>query len=1503
MFQNDDLLNHLQTSSSIKAQALVVGEWNLNIADNIFKVGNYRYRPTSTGQYKTLANSFDEYDQGNFYTNATDAHVSIDAGVTNEDVPIVFTKTKDKEKLLYSLDECFNRFRPRSGINKLRFFDNHFLSNPNPDMAKRPRFYLADPEDKFKYWTSYRTEDGERGISNITIGNSYHIDDAVPFVVYKDKVPTNRIIVKMQTGVGSIDLGSLSTDSGSFADPFYGQSNQRTPKRWKLQYLDGINWVDAIKFDENSLKSSGDPIIGPDGYVEVAYGLIVPKEYSSIFIEAEEFPSADLLPTESITGYAYLIRQNSNDIGEYHIWTGSEYATFAARYGWYLNESDVTSRLGYVKSLTSPPQYRDNSSRINYREFMYVDGLRIVVDTMNKFDSTFDLIELSPRLSVDLSDRVTNYSVTKVASDLGMSGLPVSQLLASTGNLEIFDYDQSFNYNNSDSIISKYVNNSLQIKFYEEILDVSGYNYFVPIKTLYSEGFPEQKSSERKVSMSLRDMFFYFESMAAPQMLLRDISVSSAVSILLDSIGFSNYLFKRVPGESESIIPFFFIQQDQTIAQVLNDIAMSTQTAMFFDEYNNFVMMSREYMLPSKGERSTDMVLYGSPESGNMSNIIDLSSQTNSVFNDGKIVYTERSIQRNYGTLDSAQSLDIDKNWTYKISELWNLPADPDTTPDHSGNAGTHEYALSAVPLNTTLTADIPVVVDGKIKNNIIDFGENISWVGNRYKGYFYANGEVIKYDAVQFSIPGIQQMDVPSELLDGSNVWISSVQEYQKYFSKVPFNGKIYRTGLVRIYSEPNYEVVDGVTKIKNGKVVKHGRGQFGTDIVSHNAGLDPYWTNDANIYGCIMDSEYLFDPAKKTTTVQGISSSGKTFYTPDISALKVNQVVKLLGGTGALHATETTRILTINPVKHPTTLKYSFTVDNTPVTDLLNATISVTIDTLVEVGAAGADTLGLSKKTTRNGIMKTFLSSINIPDSDITKYSNAIPGSIQSSALIVNGPSLTNSYNPISLISYVNKSLDGFSNKFKHFGTRMRIIGRMENSNFKNQTPNGASAYLSAISSQTNTATDIDAASGGLGVLVNPKTNNGYFFELIGWSTSADADDVIFYKVMKESGTSVAIPVKLWGQRQGINVDSGIQTGQAKLISDKDVTVYDLAVEYIDINASLRRFYLYINSSLVGVVDDTDPLPHVNDNNMSLFVRGGARCMFENVYALAENYSRNTSAAIDTPVNSVFLDDHMTTDAALNKYAMSGLVRSVYLSGIGASEPPKYNIYYDEFGTIMREAAYLKVRYDKTYPALYAYIAPTYNRLKSYTTSGFIAGAYGAEFLIFNATDSAISLGSGSGNYLVISGIAFTNQSQNELSVDEFFSKRSDFSDPEYADGTRLISPKDQADKYLKIKNSRNMFGRNEFNISGAYIQTADDANSIMEWMASKIMKPKRSVGMKVFAMPTLQLGDVVAIDYKDTNGVDIQPDSSRFVVYNIEYSRTNSGPDMTVYLSEVI
>jgi hypothetical protein len=71
----------------------------------------------------------------------------------------------------------------------------------------------------------------------------------------------------------------------------------------------------------------------------------------------------------------------------------------------------------------------------------------------------------------------------------------------------------------------------------------------------------------------------------------------------------------------------------------------------------------------------------------------------------------------------------------------------------------------------------------------------------------------------------------------------------------------------------------------------------------------------------------------------------------------------------------------------------------------------------------------------------------------------------------------------------------------------------------------------------------------------------------------------------------------------------------------------------------------------------------------------------------------------------------------------------------------------------------------------------------------------------------------------------------------------------------------------------------------------------------MIDKLMVPKKSVGLKIFATPTIQLGDIVTINYKDFNNLDLVTSvDSRFIVYNIEYSRKINGPDMTLYLAEV-
>jgi hypothetical protein len=1430
MFEDKELQTFLETASTIRNKSLVTAEWNMNIPTNIKHIGNYRYRPTDPSSvYSSLPTSFDINDDGNFYTGATDADVLVDGTFDNDDIPTTFLTKKEKLKSLYSLEACFEQFRPRSGINKAVFFENGKLHHPNLVMADRPRYYMPDKNDKFKYWTSYRTESGqEYGIASKVRGSQNSIEDACPFVVYKEKVPTNRVVIKMQTHTGTENLGPFSSPTGAFSDPFFGELNQKTPARWKIQFLKDGNWEDVIKFNPAIRRADGSPVVKSDGYVEIAYGLVVPDEWVSNFVFAEIYTSISLLPEQSVLGYAYLIKENENDIGKFHIWNGNDYTVITPRYGWYVQDETVNRLTNFVTDATSPNVFiKSIDGKAQYREFEYISGIRVVVDTMNVKDSTFDLIEISPRLVANLSDKTLDYSINKSASDLGLSGLPVGQLIASNGAINIFDYDQAFNENNPSSIIAKYINRHVQFKFYEVIVDVDGWDYYVPIKTLYSDSFPKQDLMGKTVSLSLRDMYWYLESITAPQILMTEVSVSSAVSLLLDHVGFSNYTFKRVANEKEIIIPYFFVGPDKSVAEVLQDLAVSTQTAMFFDEYNNFVMMSKDYIMPTVEQRPTTFELKGTNDlfsdrevknktldKAKIANIISVSVQPNNVYNDGVINYTTRHIQRSIGSLRQASLLDEERYYTYKPVLLWEVSG-TENTKSVNGEVGTQSsYVLSAIPLNSNLSADVPVVKNNIVINNTFSLGEAAYWI-TRYNGYFYSQGEVIKYDAVQYNVTGF------------GNVWITSTEDYQNYFSKLPFNGKIYPTGLVRIYSEPKYFEQSGVVKLQNGPVVKHGRGQFGTTVVAHSAGISDYWKSDDNIKGCYMSSEHLFEKTEVPSATT-IASAGKL------------------------------------------------------------------TDTSVSSDA-------LARTSSRTGIIKNFMSTAIV--GEITTSTQQLPGSVQASALSLTGPNFTTKEKPRNFISYVHKSLQG--KKYKHFGTRMRIVGKIESSADRGQTSNGSSTYYVVNGSTPDKNINIAGGSGGLAIMLNPTTNVGYYFEIaaLGLGNLSETDrqsvsNVFFYKVKSDNGK--AIPVGLWDGLAQITVDDGRFTGQSRMFAEENPTVYDLAVEYEDIGKT-RRFYLYMNGRLIKTVDDNDPLPIYSD--MALFTRGSSRAMFENVYALCNNYSQNTSFSLGVPVNSVFGDNEVDANESFRKYAISGLIQNTYLSGIGSSEPPKYDIYFEEFGSIMREAAVFNFKYDKAYPALTAKISPTFNKIKGYVVSGFRAGSYGAEFMIFNATDTALSLDETSGNYLRVQGITFTQQSDNNLTVDEYFNKNSLESNPQFVADKLISNPYKFKQDYQDIKLSRMTYGKKDFSLDAPYIQSQDEASSLMKWMVEKTTKPRKSVGVKIFSIPTIQLGDIVSLDYKE-NGVSMASNSNnRFVVYNIEFARNSDGPEMQLFLSEVL
>jgi hypothetical protein len=1487
MFNDQKLINHIKTTNTLQIESFILGEWNLNDFENILKYGNYRYRLSSSSIYSTLPNTYDELDAGDYYTDALLSNIVTESIVDNIDEPIQVSTLEINRDLYFSLKECFQPLRPRSGINKCLWFDNKYIDNIKS--ARRPRYYLSSRYDKFKYWNSYRKEDSQQfGISLPTTNTDrgYSIEDAAPFIVYKNAVAANRIVVKMQTNLSELSGQQVRDNDGTvILDPLTDINKSSIPKIWKVQYLsNNDNWIDAIAFDENSVRRNGSSIVNWDGHVELFYDIVVPEEYKDSFNFVSSVSASSQLPSPLISGESYLVGGNTSNSGELYIWNNdkAEWDISVPQYGFSLLEDDDTKRLGIVSKLTDAEYFESNGIR-TYRDVAYLKGLRVVVETMYSPNTTFDLIELSPRLKGNLSDYVLTYEINKKISKTS-TNMPVGGLSASDGQLSLMNFDGSFNENNTNSLIYNQLKPNVKIEFYEIVLNVEGYDKFIPIKTMYTEDFPIAVGGIFEVNIGLRDLFFKLETMNAPEILLNNTTLTKAVSVLLDNIGFSNYVFKNLTTDNDTIIPYFFIEPDTSVAEVLDRLAVATQTAMFFDEYNNFVVMSKEYLMPENYERVEDYTLYAEKEGTTFANIINLQGLEKNVINSGQINYTTRYIQRSPSSLNQASKVDEDRTYVYKPVLLWEIGSQEEskTINEKSKQVG---YALGAVALNSTLTSEIPSVVNHKIINNIIDIGENVYWLP-RFQGYLYANGEVIRYDAVQYVISGeavpkeigkyrqiisentITIVDITKNnetvaefsgensktlalnklrtLFDNSStttnsrdavknlVWITNNQEYQKYFANLPFNGKMYPTGSVRIYTEPYYEEVQGSYAVglepnvilKNGPVKSNGRGQFNTRVVQHSAGLSSYWSDNNNVRGLSMASQYLFT----TTPTERIS------FPPKSNSSPTNQL--------------------------PQTVP---------------------------------------QQSLRTGIIANFMRQ-NISVEDINKnFQTTSTGTIQSSAFVFSGPNpLPAGSSNRDIVSYVYKELD---KDYKHFGTRMRIIGKAESSE-KILTAQNAFTYYSVDPQGQGDSPNISGGSGGISVMVNPNTHEGYYFEIVsltgdnlqryslaneetGQATSV-LHNIVFYKVQPGTVNNevVLVPYKLWGGLAQIIVDEGKFVGQDRVSNQNNPTIYDLAVEYEDIG-SIRRFYLYVNNSQVATVEDTSPLPAYS--NIALFTRGTSKCMFENVYALKNLQTQETSKNI-VDLSSKIFDNSITSSEALKKYSMSGIIQDTYLSGINIDSDKKFDIYFEEFGTIMRECAYFNIKYDKAYPAFIAYIAPTFNKEKTYTVSGFRAGAYGAEFLIFNNTDKSIVLDETSGNYLRIIGITFTQNTSNVLTVDDYFKQISNFFDPNIENNT-LRSPVSADKVYKDIKMSRSRYGNKEFSLSSPYIQTDDFARNMMDWIIKKSLQPKKIIFMETFGTSHLQLGDIVKIRYNLPDGDILIDPNKKFVISEIFYSRSVS------------
>ena len=128
------------------------------------------------------------------------------------------------------------------------------------------------------------------------------------------------------------------------------------------------------------------------------------------------------------------------------------------------------------------------------------------------------------------------------------------------------------------------------------------------------------------------------------------------------------------------------------------------------------------------------------------------------------------------------------------------------------------------------------------------------------------------------------------------------------------------------------------------------------------------------------------------------------------------------------------------------------------------------------------------------RSSIIKNLYADTYQVEKENARFNTTRRGTVQASALVFEG----GADGFVDDISYILKDF-GDSAPYRHYGTRMRVIGEISSNSNTKQKAVGGQEYVSLQPENPSEAVTLVGGSGGIGIMVDPEENSGYFFEMV--------------------------------------------------------------------------------------------------------------------------------------------------------------------------------------------------------------------------------------------------------------------------------------------------------------------------------------------------------------------------------------------------------------------
>lgn len=1323
--------------------------------------------------------------------------------LSDSDVTTFVSGYTGKNNRSFSLYDCFMPKRPDAGIVHMKAVPR-LLSTYKKDILYKKysstRFYSPSQNAKFKYWHSayYRTYTDNslavRGVSNAT----GLIDDVAPFAVYEERYTPTATDGKKHLVINSI--------------------------RFKMQTYKGTGYVRKAK---------------------------------TFYI--------DVLPPNTSTWvqvYAGSSSANITDDGVFQIWKNSS-----------------TGVWGTTEQTPSSTQEFDYNFWDTSNTYQLVRGIRLRVTQMenatNSANMPFELIELAPLLTIDITSITKSINITKAfnQTDFGMPFGTMNPDNASITIKNINNVSSDLNFSSNANILGGMAKRGFIVKPYY-ISTFNGNTDTIPLKPFYCDSVTSNNSLE--LTLNLSDSLKVFAESKAPNLFVRNKNLSHILTLFFDNMGITNYNLSNLLSNSQynQNFRYFFSRSDQSAQEALESLCRSAGATIYEDEYGILRVKSRQEIF---GENQkpvafvTDVSNTILPIDKYESKFQYTASSLSEIASKSTIFSSVAQVPAGVTALVTVGKMAVTATST--VDTLYKNQNGIKLVRSAGGSSASTIVVNSGI---SAVLANKPVGVAHYGRSFTFTVKARTSAVGSARIG-------IIFYDKDKLYLETQAQL---SNTVLNQNGWTTMTYTATPSSTSTAFFGiYLYGTNFTSTSTEVQFTEMSisssllantlsynlsTIDAISSGTVKYNPRGIFKKDnLISTQKDIDkkrtltdsvqtlwtPGQTSVTTPTGALeqqlessLGSSILVAPLDvNSTSIQGIDLSSATTEAEARALTDKSSLpwITLDGQSTNTIVNHQGYVLINGELIRYDGREFLYTIGGISTTTTVRSPedyqdIRVNADTSINIYPTGR--IKIFTRLEQNSYGKWYVAETGRAQFGTTERSH--DPDIDTNNWITRGcvpgyQALSPTYKPT--ISTQQKSMFGESSYFGNL-----VVDSAKNNG---SSPSYSDAILGLVtrdmgstmqrfgtrlriadSSKTGATTGII-----VGATIGASSNvRGFVFQIKGTAAAGTDDNISFYELV---GTS---KIPLWQGKLPIytnvlnTVDNTINSTSSE--SDKK-GIYDLEVVKRDYG-NKWAFDLHVNGNRIKTVYYTKTASSKFYNAAGIIVGSRTRVAVENFWAVAGNTS-----SFDGQENGPISIDYGFSD--LKKFGeLSGALDDEYL------KTQKYKIFYEEFGSVVRECKFFNAPYT-AFPVTKATYIKNNNERERYAVSNFSSGSFAGQLFVINLSKGLIDIGSGGKDVgivpLQISGTVLSDLGERTIYLDD------------------IVRSSGRYDLIKKMRSSARKNGKpTSVDITGAFIGSQSHAKDLANFYIDKLSTESVVVSAETFGNPCYQLGDIVVAKF---------------------------------------